>query len=47
MLEMDVCVTKDGVLVVHHDDNLSRTCGSQEHVKDFNYEDLPPFKEEI
>lgn len=27
MLEMDVCSTKDGVLVVHHDKDLLRTCG--------------------
>ena len=29
MLEMDVCETKDGVLVVHHDKSLMRTCGIQ------------------
>jgi glycerophosphoryl diester phosphodiesterase len=27
MFEMDVCCTKDGILVVHHDHDLKRTCG--------------------
>lgn len=47
MLEMDVCETKDGILVVHHDEDLSRTCGVSKHISDFNYEELPPFKQEI
>lgn len=28
MFELDVCLTKDGKLVVHHDARLTRTCGS-------------------
>jgi len=27
MLEMDVCETKDNVLVVHHDKTYARICG--------------------
>lgn len=27
MFELDVCLTKDKKLVVHHDSSLSRTCG--------------------
>ena len=27
MFELDVCETKDGQLVVHHDTNLKRTTG--------------------
>lgn len=27
MLEMDVCETKDNVLVVHHDKTYARLCG--------------------
>lgn len=27
MFELDVCLTKDKKLVVHHDSTLSRTCG--------------------
>ena len=33
MLEMDVCETKDGVLVVHHDKTLLRTCGIDEDIR--------------
>ena len=47
MLEMDVCETKDGILVVHHDHDLQRTCGQKAQIKDFDYKDLPKFKEEI
>lgn len=32
MLEMDVCSTRDGVLVVHHDLSLARACGVQKLV---------------
>lgn len=44
---MDVCETKDGLLVVHHDHDLERTCGVKGKIKDFNYADLPPFKKRI
>lgn len=32
MFEMDVCETKDGILVVHHDKTLERTCGINQQV---------------
>jgi glycerophosphoryl diester phosphodiesterase len=44
---MDVCETKDGVLVVHHDHELERTCGVEKFIRDLEYKDLPKFKEEI
>ena len=44
---MDVCETKDHVLVVHHDQSLKRTCGVDKHVRDYDYKDLPRFKDEI
>jgi glycerophosphoryl diester phosphodiesterase len=44
MFEMDVCETKDGILVVHHDQELLRTCGVSGFVWDYNFKDLPPFK---
>ena len=47
MLEMDVCETKDNVLIVHHDRNLWRTCGVHQHVNELNFKDLPKFKDEI
>lgn len=44
---MDVCETKDGILVVHHDHDLERTCGVKKFIRDCNFKDLPPFKAEI
>jgi glycerophosphoryl diester phosphodiesterase len=44
---MDVCVTKDDVLVVHHDLDLNRTCGVHKLVRDVNAEDLPKLKGDI
>jgi glycerophosphoryl diester phosphodiesterase len=32
MIELDVCMTKDNVLVVHHDHDLMRTCGSHKKI---------------
>lgn len=43
MLEMDVCLTKNGKLVVHHDSSLQRTCNRTEHIHHFDFEDLPMF----
>ena len=37
MLEMDVCETKDEVLVVHHDKSLLRTCGINESIQNINF----------
>lgn len=39
-------LTKDGQLVVIHDDTLLRTCGVDLAVETMDYKDLPPFKEE-
>jgi|JI9StandDraft_1071089.scaffolds.fasta_scaffold1041315_1 glycerophosphoryl diester phosphodiesterase len=47
MLEMDVCETKDGHLVVHHDHDLERTCGKKAFIRDLNLNELPKFREEI
>lgn len=47
MLEMDICETKDGVLVVHHDHSLQRTCGVKTFIRDLQFKDLPKFKEDI
>lgn len=47
MFELDVCETKDGILVVHHDHNLERTCGVKQYIRDINLADLPAFKPEI
>ncbi|OEH76361.1 glycerophosphodiester phosphodiesterase family protein [Cyclospora cayetanensis] len=41
MIELDVWVSKDKQLVVVHDDNLSRVCGTDTRVKDTDYGALP------
>jgi glycerophosphoryl diester phosphodiesterase len=43
MLEMDVCETKDGILVVHHDHDLERTCGVKDKIRDLEFNKLPSF----
>ena len=35
------------MLVVHHDDDLERTCGHKMKIKDLDFKDLPKFKAEI
>ncbi|KAL8429884.1 hypothetical protein Efla_004698 [Eimeria flavescens] len=42
MIELDVWVTKDGQLVVVHDDDLRRVCGLDVKVSDLNFDALPP-----
>lgn len=39
-LETDVHATSDGVLVAFHDDDLSRTCGKEGHIKDMTWDDV-------
>ena len=41
-MELDVQLTRDGKLVVHHDGSLKRVCGVDKQVHDVNYADLPP-----
>lgn len=38
---MDVCETADKILVVHHDHHLSRTCGVDRDIEEYNFVDLP------
>jgi len=47
MLEMDVCVTKDNVLVVSHDDNLLRLCRQDVCIRDLNYKELPRHQDKV
>jgi hypothetical protein len=42
ILEMDVQMTKDGKIVVFHDNIMDRMCGTKNRIGDFNFEDLPP-----
>ena len=43
MLEMDVRITKDGQIIVCHDEDLLRLCNDPRKVKDVNFKDLPKF----
>lgn len=43
MLEMDIHSTKDGVLVVIHDDTIDRTTDGSGRVQDYTFEELQQF----
>lgn len=40
-MELDVQLTKDGRLVVHHDGSLKRVCGVDKLIREVDYADLP------
>jgi len=40
-MELDVQLTKDGKLVVHHDGSLKRVCGVDQLIREVNFADLP------
>ncbi len=40
-MELDVQLTRDGKLVVHHDGSLKRVCGVDQKLLDTDYADLP------
>ena len=39
-IETDIQRTKDGVLVLHHDDTLERVAGKDGHISDYTYAEL-------
>ena len=39
-MELDVQLTKDGSMVVHHDGSLKRVCGVDKNIRDLTYEEL-------
>lgn len=43
-VELDVQLTKDGKVVVFHDDTLNRMCGVDGHIYDFTYVQLRQFR---
>jgi glycerophosphoryl diester phosphodiesterase len=47
MLELDVRLSKDGKVVVIHDENLLRLTGENKNVSETNYEDFPPLLSSI
>lgn len=40
-------MTKDGVIVVAHDDDVKRLCGIDKNIEEFNYDELPPMSRSI
>ena len=46
-METDVRITKDGRMIVCHDEDLQRLCGDPRKVCEVNYADLPKFKKQM
>ncbi|KAL2920133.1 Lysophospholipase D gdpd1 [Polyrhizophydium stewartii] len=47
LLELDVQLTKDGQVVIFHDNDMARMCGAAfkgKHIGDFNFDELPPLQ---
>ncbi|XP_059204223.1 lysophospholipase D GDPD3a [Centropristis striata] len=47
MLEMDCRLTRDGHVVVSHDENLERQTGLNDNISSLNLQDLPLYKERL
>jgi glycerophosphoryl diester phosphodiesterase len=46
MFELDICITKDNQLVVHHDTSLRRTTGVAKEIHELNFDELPTLAQE-
>lgn len=50
LMECDVHLSKDGEVVIAHDNTLERMCGNEyvgKRVADYNFADLPKFQQNI
>ncbi|KAH1171256.1 hypothetical protein KIL84_006874 [Mauremys mutica] len=47
LLELDCQRTRDGVVVVSHDQNLQRQAGRDQNIRDLDYADLPPYRDPL
>ncbi|XP_053326546.1 lysophospholipase D GDPD3 isoform X1 [Spea bombifrons] len=47
LLELDCQMTKDGQVVVSHDQNLLRQTGRDLNISDLTYDELPPYKKSL
>ena len=43
-MELDLQLTKDGQVVIHHDNSLKRVCGVDKQISDLSYEELKEYK---
>lgn len=47
MLELDCHLTRDGEVVVSHDQNLLRSTGVDKNISELDYKDLPLLKQRL
>ena len=43
-MELDLQLTQDGQIVIHHDRNISRTCGVDRNIDEMTYEELSGYR---